>query len=758
MKNYLQIIKRKAGMLCAALSLFSITQTQAQINVALTAVSAQSGGGQTATGYGPELYNNGVIPTYLSGNPYEWGWVNGNGWIEYTWTAAQMIDSVTFHNGGAATNRHFTALVLQYWNGTAYVNVGNVTGGTVPLIGYKFPNTITTTKLRFNSIAGANPSFREIQAWSVPVPNDAGVTAIVSPDTMICAGTYAVQANIKNFGINIIDSVQVNWSLNGINQVPVMLTTPLVVNGSPGLNDINVTLGNTNIVAPTSLKVWTSLPNGLIDSMPGNDTAILSLTPKVFTISTPSDTVCAGVSTLLSIAPTPSNTATSIEWWSGNGTFSLINGASNNTYNEPGLTSAQSFYSKFTQSGVTCFTDTVELAVITPQVLSVQDSGSCVPGSIVLSAIANSGSVLRWYNDQTTITPLHTGDTFVTPFLMQSKTYWVSAQIIGGVCNSPRVPVEASILSDGFNVNLGDDFIACVDSGSHVFLNAMNAGSTYLWDNAYNGQVRAIAESGQYWVIVTNSAGCALGDTINVVVRENPNLDLGPDIYVCEDVDVVLDTKDNGIQRIWNTGETNKQIIVNRAGVYTATVTGNNGCVVMDTVEVFMSGNLPIANNIRVRYLSHLVFGFSQIDTANTTSYRWDFGDGNYSYAARPTHTYMVEGNYNVTLNASSNCGYVLDSTTVHIQPTSINNNTIAGAKLNIYPNPSSNHVTISIENDVKIQSVYVSDIRGRVIMENVELNTGKTTIDVSALATGVYYLQVITDKGNANTKLEVLK
>ncbi|MEQ8702670.1 MAG: PKD domain-containing protein [Phaeodactylibacter sp.] len=44
-------------------------------------------------------------------------------------------------------------------------------------------------------------------------------------------------------------------------------------------------------------------------------------------------------------------------------------------------------------------------------------------------------------------------------------------------------------------------------------------------------------------------------------------------------------------------------------------------------------------------------------NTLGATSYDWDFGDGNGSTEAEPTHTYTMDGAYTVTLIAANNCG-----------------------------------------------------------------------------------------------------
>ena len=48
---------------------------------------------------------------------------------------------------------------------------------------------------------------------------------------------------------------------------------------------------------------------------------------------------------------------------------------------------------------------------------------------------------------------------------------------------------------------------------------------------------------------------------------------------------------------------------------------------------------------------------FTDLSTDNTTSWLWDFGDGNSSNQQNPTHTYSTSGYYDVELISSNNFG-----------------------------------------------------------------------------------------------------
>lgn len=241
-----------------------VQKSNAQTNLALSATANHSGGGQISTGYGPPLYNDNVIKTYNTGGTYNWGWVSTNGWIDFTWTAAKTITKVVFYKD----NRPMTTCVFQYWNGSTFVDFYTYSNSAIQDSVTFSP--ISTTILRFRNVAGSsNPNHREIRIFGPTKPNDVGISAITKP---LCSPTLTV--TYSNIGINTVDSVKINWSVNGVLQTQNRYNTSM----APGTSK-NVTLSpDYNFVDGSNydLKVWTSLPNNKVDSFNANDTARLS--------------------------------------------------------------------------------------------------------------------------------------------------------------------------------------------------------------------------------------------------------------------------------------------------------------------------------------------------------------------------------------------------------------------------------------------------------------------------------------------------
>ena len=65
--------------------------------------------------------------------------------------------------------------------------------------------------------------------------------------------------------------------------------------------------------------------------------------------------------------------------------------------------------------------------------------------------------------------------------------------------------------------------------------------------------------------------------------------------------------------------------------------------------------------------------------------------------------------------------------------------------RFSIYPNPTSNLLTIQNQNGLDIESVSLYDALGRKVMENTEATE---LIDVSNLTAGIYFIHITTDSG----------
>jgi hypothetical protein len=103
-----------------------------------------------------------------------------------------------------------------------------------------------------------------------PPQLDISPNALASPGLPLCPGTFNFDVQVVNLGQQTIDTITVNWFVNGVAQTPVTLTGTNVTS----TNTVNVPLGSLTIASGTSydLMFVTTAPNNGVDEDMRNDT------------------------------------------------------------------------------------------------------------------------------------------------------------------------------------------------------------------------------------------------------------------------------------------------------------------------------------------------------------------------------------------------------------------------------------------------------------------------------------------------------
>lgn len=117
--------------------------------------------------------------------------------------------------------------------------------------------------------------------------NNAGIIEITSPKNF-CTGNQDFKILLENAGANPIDSVRVDWTLNGTPQSTVYIRQRIDTVGSSSGNTLEITLAQLNWTGPQTkqVKVWTSFPNGVMDTVRTNDTIAAGLRPSFSGVTT----------------------------------------------------------------------------------------------------------------------------------------------------------------------------------------------------------------------------------------------------------------------------------------------------------------------------------------------------------------------------------------------------------------------------------------------------------------------------------------
>lgn len=113
-----------------------------------------------------------------------------------------------------------------------------------------------------------------------PVPPiNAGIVELVSPKGILCSGNYDIRVKLRNKGQTIINTVDVEWEMNGVLQSTINISSPIDTAGSLAGNDSIISLGSHFLAANAviNLKVWSANPNGSPDPVTADDTLYTSI-------------------------------------------------------------------------------------------------------------------------------------------------------------------------------------------------------------------------------------------------------------------------------------------------------------------------------------------------------------------------------------------------------------------------------------------------------------------------------------------------
>lgn len=151
--------------------------------------------------------------------------------------------------------------------------------------------------------------------------------------------------------------------------------------------------------------------------------------------------------------------------------------------------------------------------------------------------------------------------------------------------------------------NLGDSVNLCL--GQSKTLTGPDKMKSYSWSNGPTAKTQDITNPGSYRLTVTDSSGCTYTDTIVLVQKFPPVVDLGSDTTICFGDSIRLDAGP-GVSYAWSNGKSTRTIYVSMEANYSVQVTNSFGCVGADNKQVdtmkCQTGmvKLPMGMNIEI--------------------------------------------------------------------------------------------------------------------------------------------------------------
>jgi len=250
-------------------------------------------------------------------------------------------------------------------------------------------------------------------------------------------------------------------------------------------------------------------------------------------------------------------------------------------------------------------------------------------GETLLLDVTSDNSTYLWSDNST------------NPTILVSEAGTYSVNITQNGCDYfDEINVSYALLDE---LDLGENLTLCPQETQLLQANIL--GANYLWQDNSTGNSFLVSEAGTYSVEVSLGE-CVGSDDIVIEYVEDPNLDLGPDLELCEGESVNLSTALVADAYLWSTNENATSIEVSETALYTLEIEIDN-CSFSDEVNVIFAPN------------PQFDFG-ADLELCEGESVELDpnYPNGNFEWQDGSTsNTFLVEetGTYSLTI-VEGNC------------------------------------------------------------------------------------------------------
>jgi gliding motility-associated-like protein len=376
---------------------------------------------------------------------------------------------------------------------------------------------------------------------------------------------------------------------------------------APGGNIVGNSADFTTPVLNATKTYYVVVSSNGCTSSPTPVTATVTQPPQPPTVT--NQTICAG-STVNLHADAPSGI---FNWYSvPTGGVPII---SSPDYTTPVLNTTTTYYVE--NSVNDCVSKRVPVIVTVnphPPAPNAQTDTICYQNSAVLVASKNASLTYKWYDAALGGNLLYTGNTFTTPVLTSSITYYV--ELINGGCESQRSPI-AVVVKPALTAPSAAGAIVC--PGSVATLTATSPGGSYQWFDAASGgkllattsnfTTPALTANTTYYVQRTVGSCTSPLSAVTVTVLTSPAPPTASGTPVCAGSPAVISATSPTNNYAWYTAATGGTLL-STAQIYatpnlTATTTyyvetaNINGCPSSRTAVTVTVNPIPPAPTVK---------------------------------------------------------------------------------------------------------------------------------------------------------------
>ena len=216
----------------------------------------------------------------------------------------------------------------------------------------------------------------------------------------------------------------------------------------------------------------------------------------------------------------------------------------------------------------------ITIPVATP---STNPPAACDSGSFTFNATATAGPTISWYANATGGPALATGNSFTTPTITATTTYYVDAG-----CEANRKPVTATVYptpatpvaAQPTYFNCGPGSVTIEASTNIGFINwytESTGGTSLFTGNSF--KTPTVSTNTTYYAEASNNS-CINTTRIPIDIQiYTPPVVTDQELVLCQSQTIILDAGVSGMSYKWNTGGSTQTIPASKGGTYIVDVT-----------------------------------------------------------------------------------------------------------------------------------------------------------------------------------------
>jgi large repetitive protein len=296
-----------------------------------------------------------------------------------------------------------------------------------------------------------NPTTREITGTPAQAGNYVIGVTVTDSQGKTASNTYAVKVN----GTLTLPTKTLPNGIVGTSYLPQ--TLPAVTGGTSPYTYAATNLPPGLSFDPTTREITGTPTQGgtynisltATDANNNKATTTYALTVTVNAPVVASATVCTGSTATLTVSNLQAGVT--YNWYASTGSTPLVTG-NNGTYTTPTVNSATVFYVEAVSGTATSSRTSVTVSVNPPATLATVTTNNQVINSgqtTTLTATADAGNTIAWFDAPSAGTQVGTGTSFTTPNLTATKTYYIETTSSNGCKSASRVPVTVTVINGG---------------------------------------------------------------------------------------------------------------------------------------------------------------------------------------------------------------------------------------------------------------------------------------------------------------------